>query len=107
MDNSKPTSEQAKEAVDKTASQASSTVDQARDTAKAVVQSASNQVNVAADRAKDLWGQSKDRVTETTLHAQADAVAYAKNEPLKAMLMAAAVGAALMAVVAMLARSDD
>ncbi len=85
----------------------STTVDRVRDTLKSAVADASARVGVAADRGKDMLADAKTRATDAARQAQDAAVGYAKDEPVKALLMAAAAGAALMGLVTLMLRSDD
>ena len=48
-----------------------------------------------------------DRVREQSLHAKDATTAYIQHEPVKSMLMAAAVGAALMGLVALFSRGHS
>ena len=71
-------------------------------------------LNRAADRAGALAARSANAVREgsrqaraTARQASASTVAYVRDEPVKSMLMAAATGAALLALFNLLTRSRD
>lgn len=71
-------------------------------------------LNRAADRAGALAKRSADAVRESSRQARARArqasvstATYVRDEPVKALLMAAATGAALLAVFNLLTRSRD
>ena len=48
-----------------------------------------------------------EQVRQCALQASEQAAAYAREEPIKSLLIAAAAGALLMGVVSLLVRSDD
>ena len=118
-----PTSPKA--AVDNTADTAQRTLDSTRDallkgldeasargnsvldTVRTAAADASARLGAAADRGMDMLGDAKTRATDTARKAQDAAEGYAKDEPVKAVLMAAAAGAALMGLVTLMLRSDD
>ncbi len=87
-------------------SEASTKVDSARNAVKTAAAIASASLGAAADRGKDILGDAKTRATHTARQAQDAAVGYAKDEPVKAVLMAAAAGAALLRLATMMLRSD-
>jgi len=67
-----------------------------------------------ADQAADLARRGVDAFTESThavrrqaVHASDSTRHYIRDEPMKAVLIAAATGAALMALVTLLSRSRD
>lgn len=75
--------------------------DQAANTADHAVKATQNAVNGAVDSVRDTSLRIRDnahRVSEKT-------AGYIKDEPLKSMLIAAATGAALMAMVSLVSRS--
>ncbi|MDQ2733730.1 MAG: hypothetical protein M3Y55_01790 [Pseudomonadota bacterium] len=80
--------------------------DDVRDTLKTAAD-ASARLRAAADRGKDMLNDAKTRATDTARQAQNAAASYAKEEPVKTLLMAAAAGAALMGLVTLMLRSDD
>lgn len=95
-------------------SAASDTLDKASDAAHDTKRDAAPALRDMASRAQDLADQGMDGLGDMTTWAK-DYLAessemiksYAKDEPMKAMLIAAATGAALMAIVAMMTRSRD
>ena len=87
---------------------ASDLADQAAESADAVIQSARTKAHDALDGLSERMQTVKDKTTATfeRLRPQLDSVAsYAKEEPAKALLIAAAAGAGVMAIVALMARS--
>ncbi len=80
-------------------------VDSARDRAAPVIDRLTSQVESVARRGADAVRETSAQLREKALNAQDSAVGYIKDEPLKAMLIAAATGAALMALVGLLSRS--
>jgi len=48
-----------------------------------------------------------EQVRQRALQASEKAAAYARDEPMKSLLIAAAAGALLMGLVSLMARSDD
>jgi ElaB/YqjD/DUF883 family membrane-anchored ribosome-binding protein len=54
---------------------------------------------------RDAVRQASHQVSDAARHARDGTVGYVKDEPVKAMLIAAATGAALMALVSMLSHS--
>lgn len=80
-------------------------VEDVRDQAAPLINRLSSQAETAARRGLDAVRDTSAQVRETALKASDSTVAYIKDEPLKAMLVAAATGAALMALVSLLGRS--
>ncbi len=66
---------------------------------------ASEQVGALAQRGVDSVRQTSLQLRERTRDAADGTVQYIKDEPVKAMLIAAATGAALMALVSLISRS--
>ena len=58
---------------------------------------------VSGARSRELAEQMRQRA----LQASQKAAAYARDEPVKSLLIAAAAGALLMGLVSLMARSDD
>jgi ElaB/YqjD/DUF883 family membrane-anchored ribosome-binding protein len=89
---------------------ASDFADKAAESADAAIQSARQKANDAMDSLSGTMQSVKDRTTATIerLRPQLDQVTnYAKEEPTKALLIAAGAGAGVMALVALMARSDS
>ena len=61
----------------------------------------------AARRGMEAVRDSSQQLRERAMQAQDMTVAYVKDEPIKAMLIAAATGALLMGIISMLGRSRD
>jgi ElaB/YqjD/DUF883 family membrane-anchored ribosome-binding protein len=68
---------------------------------------ATEQASAAAHRSMDAVRDSSHELRAKAQEAADTTVAYIKDEPVKAMLIAAATGAALMALVGLLGRSRD
>ena len=64
-----------------------------------------DQIGALAQRGVDAVRDSSQHLRERALRASDSAVGYVKDEPVKAMLIAAATGAALMALLGLMARS--
>ena len=58
---------------------------------------------ISGARARDVAEQMRQRA----LQASDKAAAYARDEPMKSLLIAAAAGALLMGLVSLIVRSDD
>jgi len=122
---SKPLAQQGQEAADKVADQAqgairstqraadsaldslSSKVDEVRDQAAPLLSRVSSQAEAAARRGIEAVRDTSQQLREKALRASDSAVGYVKDEPIKAMLIAAATGALLMGVIALMSRSRD
>ena len=65
------------------------------------------QAGAMAQRGVDAVRDGSAHLREKALQAQDTTVSYIKDEPVKAMLIAAAAGAALMAVLSLMTRSHD
>jgi ElaB/YqjD/DUF883 family membrane-anchored ribosome-binding protein len=68
---------------------------------------ASEQASALAQRSVNALRDTSQGLRDSAVHATDRATLYVKDEPLKAMLIAAATGAALMALVGLLTRSRD
>ncbi|WP_114968617.1 hypothetical protein [Rhodoferax ferrireducens] len=66
---------------------------------------AADQVNALAQRGVDGVLDASHLIRDRALRASDSTVGYIKDEPVKAMLIAAVAGAALMAIVSLLGRS--
>ena len=89
--------------VDDAADTLSSKVDQLRAQAGPLMDKAQD----AARRGMDAMRESTQQLRERAQRATDTTVAYVKDEPIKSMLIAAATGAVLMGVIALLSRSRD
>ncbi len=110
----KPMGTQSKETMDKAASitkdAISSTqhsVDHAMDKISDKVDEASSKAAPAMDKVSDMANSAMVKARETWRDASGMATDYARDEPMKAMLIAAATGALLMGLITMMARSRD
>ncbi len=63
------------------------------------------QAGAMAQRGVDAVRDSSAQLREKALHASDTTVSYIKDEPIKAMLIAAGAGAALMAMLSLMTRS--
>lgn len=76
-------------------------IDKIADSAAAVPHA----VERAAERATDMARQGTQQVKAQFNHVTDSAIAYVKDEPVRALLVAAAAGAALMALASLLGRA--
>lgn len=72
-----------------------------------MLERASEQVSAMAHRGMDSVRETSHQLRVKAEHASDTTVNYIREEPIKAVLMAAATGAALMALVSLVARSRD
>jgi ElaB/YqjD/DUF883 family membrane-anchored ribosome-binding protein len=70
-----------------------------------LINRAGEQASALAQRGVNAVRDTSQQLRDRALHVSDSTVMYIKDEPLKAMLIAAATGAALMALVGMLSRS--
>ncbi|HOZ63029.1 MAG TPA: hypothetical protein PK497_01395 [Burkholderiaceae bacterium] len=77
----------------------------ARTQAVPMLNRASEQVGALAQRGVDSVRQTSQQLRDRTRDATDGTVQYIKDEPVKAMLIAAATGATLMALVSLISRS--
>jgi ElaB/YqjD/DUF883 family membrane-anchored ribosome-binding protein len=66
---------------------------------------AGERVGALAQRGVDALRDSSQQLRERALHASDTTVNYIKDEPVKSMLIAAATGAALMALIGLMSRT--
>ena len=83
----------------------SGSVQDIRSQAAPMLNRTSDQIGALAQRGVDAVRDSSQQLREKALCASDSAVGYVKDEPVKAMLIAAATGAALMALLGLMARS--
>ncbi len=86
---------------------ASETVDEVRDKAEPTVRRLATQAETLARRGMDAVRDSSQQLREQATEMTDRTTRYVKDEPLKAVLMAAAAGAVLMAVLTVVARSGE
>jgi ElaB/YqjD/DUF883 family membrane-anchored ribosome-binding protein len=82
-------------------------VDDLRSQAAPLLNKVSSQAEAAARRGMEAVRDTSQQLRERAMQAQDLTVSYVKDEPIKAMLIAAATGALLMGIVSMLGRSRD
>lgn len=85
----------------------SDTVDSAREQAAPLLNRISSQAQAAASKTSEALRDTSAQLKEKALRAQDQTVGYIKDEPVKSMLIAAATGAALMALISLSTRSRD
>lgn len=78
-----------------------------RQQATPVLERASEQVSAMAHRGLETVRETTHQLRLKAEHASDTTVGYIRQEPVKAMLIAAATGAALMALISLVARSRD
>ena len=83
----------------------SGSVQDIRSQAAPMLNRTSEQIGALAQRGVDAVRDSSQQLRDKALRASDSAVGYVKDEPVKAMLIAAATGAALMALLGLMARS--
>lgn len=82
-------------------------VQDVRHEAAPLLNRAGEQASALAQRGVNAVRDSSLRLRDSAVQAKDGTVLYIKDEPLKSMLIAAAAGAALMALVGLLSRSRD
>jgi ElaB/YqjD/DUF883 family membrane-anchored ribosome-binding protein len=82
-------------------------VQEVRDQAAPVLNRVAEKAETLARRGLDAVKDGSQQVREKALRASDSTVAYIKDEPVKAILIAAATGAALMALISLMTRSKD
>lgn len=81
-------------------------VDEVRSQATPLLNKVTSQAEAAARRSMDAVRDTSQQLRDKAVQASDMTVAYVKDEPIKAMLIAAATGAALMALVSLASRSS-
>lgn len=94
-------------AADSALDNLSSKVDDLQEQAKPMLSRVSSQAEAAARRGIEAVRDTSQQLRERALRVSDSAVGYVKDEPVKAMLIAAATGALLMGIVALMSRSRD
>jgi ElaB/YqjD/DUF883 family membrane-anchored ribosome-binding protein len=82
-------------------------VEDMRQQATPLLNRATQQVNTLAQQGMDTVRDTSQQLREQAIRAADSTVSYVKEEPVKAMLIAAATGAALMALISLMSRSRD
>jgi ElaB/YqjD/DUF883 family membrane-anchored ribosome-binding protein len=85
----------------------STSVESARTQVTPMINRASEQASAMAQRGIEAVRNGSQQVRDKAVHATDVTADYIKNDPIKAVLIAAATGAALMALVGLLSRSRN
>jgi ElaB/YqjD/DUF883 family membrane-anchored ribosome-binding protein len=85
----------------------SNKVHEVRDQAAPVLNRVAEKAETLARRGIDVVKDSSQQLRERALHVSDSTVGYIKDEPIKAILIAAATGAALMALISLMTRSRE
>jgi ElaB/YqjD/DUF883 family membrane-anchored ribosome-binding protein len=94
--------------ADQALNRLSDTVEDVRSKAGPMLNKVTSQAEAAARRGMEAVRDTSQQLRERAVQASDMTVAYVKDEPIKAMLIAAATGAVLMGLISMLAgRSRD
>jgi ElaB/YqjD/DUF883 family membrane-anchored ribosome-binding protein len=94
-------------ATDQAFDRLSETVEGVRSKAAPMLNKVASQAEAAARRGMDAVRDTSQQLRDRAMQAQDMTVAYVKDEPIKAMLIAAATGALLMGLITLLSRSRD
>lgn len=97
----KSTQQVANNALDSLAS----SVQDARQQVSPLLNRATEQASAMAHRGLEAVRHGSQQLRDKALHATDTTAGYIKNDPIKAVLIAAATGAALMALVSLISRS--
>jgi len=97
----------AQNATDQMLDKLSSKVDDVGSQAAPLLDEAPDQARKLMQQGREALHDTSQMLKERATQASELAVGYAKDEPMKAMLIAAGVGALLMSLLAMMARSRD
>lgn len=97
------TQQAANTALDK----ASTALDQLKRSGASMGDEVSDQVQKHVQQGRDMFNDALQTLRDEASDAADKAVAYTKDEPVKAMLIAAAGGALLMGLLTMMSRSRD
>ena len=82
-------------------------VDTVREQTVPLINRISTQAEAAARRGAEAVKETSAQLREKAVRAQDTTVGYIKEEPIRAMLIAAATGAALMALISLASRSSN
>lgn len=86
--------------------QLSDKIHELRDTAVPAINRLASEAETLARRGLDTMRERSAQIRERAVRVSDNTVGYIKDEPVKSMLIAAATGAALMALVSLLSRSS-
>lgn len=95
----------ARRAIGNGVDEVSSSLDHARHETGAALRQLANDSEALAHRGMERVRDSADHLRERSLHARDATSNYIQHEPMKSVLIAAAAGAALMALVALFSRN--
>ena len=95
------------DAANKAMNKASDKVDQLKSDASPMLDKVTDQAQKLMQQGREVFNDTSKIVRDRATQASDLAVDYTKDEPVKAMLIAAAAGALLMGLVSMMARSRD
>ena len=93
--------------IQHSADRAMGKVGEARSQLKPAMDTMSNTVTSAMEKGRATLSDATEQMRTQAQKASDMAVDYAKDEPMKAMLIAAATGAVLMGIVSIMLRSRD
>jgi ElaB/YqjD/DUF883 family membrane-anchored ribosome-binding protein len=94
-------------AADQALDRLSDKVEDVRSQAAPLLNKVTSQAEAAARRGMEAVRDTSQQLRERAMQASDMTVAYVKDEPIKAMLIAAATGAMLMGIISLLGRSRD
>lgn len=97
----------AKQAVQAGLDKAADKVDEVQSDVSPLLDKVSNQAQMLVQQGREAFNDTSQRVREKAMQASELAVGYTRDEPVKAMLIAAAAGALLMGLITLMARSRD
>lgn len=84
-----------------------SNLDESTSAASSALEDAGRQLQVASEQTMDYLRDVAEQLSEQASRASERAAAYAKEEPVNALLIAAGAGAMLMGLFSLMARSRD
>ena len=87
--------------------QASNKIDELKKDGAPLLDQASDQAQKLMQQGREMFNDALQKLRDEASDASDKAVAYTKDEPIKAMLIAAASGAFLMGLITMMGRSRD
>src|SRR6195952_605902 len=94
-------------AADQALDRVSDKVEEARSQAAPLLNKVTSQAEAPARRGMEAVRDTSQQLRERALQASDMTVSYVKDEPIKAMLIAAATGALLMGIISLISRSRD
>lgn len=83
----------------------SDSVNSASQRVSPLINRATEQASALAQRSMDAVRQTSQQLRDKAMHASDTTASYIRNDPIKSVLIAAATGAALMALVSLVSRS--